>query len=202
MWCRAISIAAIILCVFNSGRVAAQESEPRAIVSAFQNALLATMKDAESLGFDGRYHRLLPAMNLAFDFDGITRIIVGSRWASLNSVQQKQLIDRFRDFSISTYAAEFSAYGGEKFEIGDDRIQPGIGTIVETSLVLENEPSVKLSYLLRQTSVGWRIVDVYLAGTISELARRREEFGSIIQSQGIDGLIALLKRKSDELAGS
>jgi phospholipid transport system substrate-binding protein len=56
--------------------------------------------------------------------------------------------------------------------------------------VFENEPSVKLSYLVRQTSVGWRIVDVYLAGTVSELARRREEFGRI----------ALLKRKSDELA--
>jgi phospholipid transport system substrate-binding protein len=118
----------------------------------------------------------------------------------LNNAQQKKVIERFREFSVSTYAAAFSDYDGEKFEISNDRIQPGIGTIVETSLVFENEPSVKLSYLLRQTSVGWRIVDVYLAGTVSELARRREEFGSLIQSRGIDGLIALLKRKSDELA--
>ncbi|MGH6928995.1 MAG: ABC transporter substrate-binding protein [Dongiaceae bacterium] len=55
---------------------------------------------------------------------------------------------------------------------------------------------------MRDTAAGWRIVDVYLAGTISELARRRDEFGSIIRRQGLDGLIALLKKKNEELAGS
>ena len=200
-WFRPIVLAAaIVLSVFDIDEARGQEPEPRAVVAAFQDALLATMIDARSLGFEGRYNRLLPAMELAFDFDRMTRIIVGPRWARLNNVQQKQVIERFREFSVSTYAAAFSDYDGEKFEISNDRSQPGIGTIVETSLVFETEPSVKLSYLLRQTSVGWRIVDVYLAGTVSELARRREEFGSIIQSRGIDGLIALLKRKSDELA--
>jgi phospholipid transport system substrate-binding protein len=56
--------------------------------------------------------------------------------------------------------------------------------------------------LLRQTELGWRIVDVYLDGTISELARRRDEFTSIIKNQGLDGLIALLKKKNEELARS
>jgi hypothetical protein len=43
---------------------------------------------------------------------------------------------------------------------------------------------------------------VYLAGTISELARRRAEFASTMRHQGFEGLIALLKRKSEELARS
>jgi phospholipid transport system substrate-binding protein len=68
--------------------------------------------------------------------------------------------------------------------------------------VLKDDKPVALNYLLRQTPQGWKIVDIYLDGTISELARRRDEFASIIRTQGVDGLIALLKKKNEELAGS
>jgi phospholipid transport system substrate-binding protein len=180
----------------------AQETGPRAVVSAFQDTLLATMKDAGPLGFEGRYQRLQPAMEAAFDLEQMTRIVVGTRWAKLSEAEHRQLVDLFRRFSVSTYAREFSGYGGEQFELGDDHAQPGLGTIVETRLVLKDDKPVALNYLLRQTPQGWRIVDVYLDGTISELARRRDEFASIIRSRGVDGLIALLKKKNEELAGS
>jgi hypothetical protein len=50
MWFRPISlVAAIMLSVFNIDTARGQESEPRAVVAAFQDALLATMKDAQSL---------------------------------------------------------------------------------------------------------------------------------------------------------
>jgi phospholipid transport system substrate-binding protein len=46
----------------------------------------------------------------------------------------------------------------------------------------------------------WQIADVFLNGTISELAIRRSEFASIRQRQGVDGLIAELIRKADLLS--
>ncbi len=49
----------IILSVLGSGDLAAQEVRPRAVVASFQDTLLSTMKEAESLGFKGRYQRLL-----------------------------------------------------------------------------------------------------------------------------------------------
>jgi phospholipid transport system substrate-binding protein len=48
----------------------------------------------------------------------------------------------------------------------------------------------------------WQIADVYLNGTISELAIRRSEFASILQRQGVDGLIAELNRKADLLSAT
>ena len=120
----------------------------------------------------------------------------------LSEAEQKQVVDLFREFSVSTYASEFSDFGGERFEIGGEQVHAGVGTIVETRLILTEGSPIALNYLLRQTPAGWRIVDIYLAGTISELARRRDEFASIIRNQGVDGLIALLKRKNQELAGS
>ena len=49
---------------------------------------------------------------------------------------------------------------------------------------------------------GWLISDVYLDGAISEVATRRSEFGGIIRTQGVDGLIAALNRKADVLTGT
>ncbi len=195
-------ILALILSAFGAGDLRAQEAGPRAVVSTFQETLLATMREAGPLGFEGRYRRLQWAMESAFDLEQMTRIVVGGRWAKLSEAERRQVVDLFRRFSVSTYANEFSGYGGERFELGDDRAQPGLGTIVETRLVLKDGPPVALNYLLRETPAGWKIVDVYLDGSISELARRRDEFASIIRSQGFDGLIALLKKKNEELAGS
>ena len=195
-------ILVLVLSVLGAPDLRAQDIGPRAVVSAFQDTLLATMKEAGLLGFDGRYQRLQPAMESAFDLEQMTRIVVGGRWAKLSETERRQVVELFRRFSVSTYASEFDGYGGEQFEIGDDHTQPGLGTVVETRIVFKKDKPVSLNYLLRQTSEGWKIVDVYLDGTISELARRRAEFASIISSQGVDGLIALLKKKNDELAGS
>ena len=191
----------IILSVLGSGDLAAQEVRPRAVVANFQDTLLSTMKEAESLGFKGRYQRLLPAMEKAFDLEQMTRIVAGGNWAKMDTTEQMQVVDLFRQFSVSTYARAFSSYDGEQFEVGNELAQPGIGTIVETQLVLKSEPPIKLNYLLQDTPAGWKIMDVYLDGTISELARRRGEFASIIHNQGLTGLIALLKKKNKELAG-
>lgn len=194
-------ILVLVLSAFGAADLRAQEVGPRAVVSSFQDTLLATMKEAGPLGFEGRYQRLRPAMESAFDLEQMTRIVVGARWARLSEAEREQVVGLFRRFSVSTYASEFTGYGGEQFEIGGDRAQAGLGTIVETRLVLKNDKPVALDYLLRQSPRGWKIVDVYLDGSISELARRRDEFASIMRNHGIDGLIALLKKKNEELAG-
>ena len=52
---------------------------------------------------------------------------------------------------------------------------------------------------MRNTNAGWKIIDVYLNGTISELASRRAEFGSILRSGGPSALVSALNRQSDKL---
>jgi len=56
---------------------------------------------------------------------------------------------------------------------------------------------VTINYLVR----GGRVIDVYLNGTISDLATRRDEFASIISSGGADGLIKKLRERTRTLLG-
>ena len=55
---------------------------------------------------------------------------------------------------------------------------------------------------MRQSGGVWLISDVYLDGTISQLATQRSEFGAILRREGFDGLIAALQRKAKLLAGN
>jgi ABC-type transporter MlaC component len=48
---------------------------------------------------------------------------------------------------------------------------------------------------------SWQIRDVYLAGTISELATRRSDFAATLRSGGIEALILRLNKKVDDLIG-
>ena len=65
------------------------------------------------------------------------------------------------------------------------------------ALVQSNGRTVSINYLVR----GGRVVDIYLNGTISDLALRRDEFASIIASGGAEGLIRKLQERTDKLLG-
>jgi phospholipid transport system substrate-binding protein len=71
----------------------------------------------------------------------------------------------------------------------------GGGEIVKTKLVQPGGRVVNINYLVR----GGRVIDVYLNGTISDLATRRDEFASIIASGGADGLVKRLQERTQSL---
>jgi len=70
---------------------------------------------------------------------------------------------------------------------------------VHTKLIQSNGEPVALNYLLRGSGDSWKVVDVYLSGTISELATRRSEFEGILKSGGPSALIQRLRQQSDKL---
>jgi len=60
---------------------------------------------------------------------------------------------------------------------------------------------VELDYLLRKTGDQWRIIDVYLNGTISEMAARRSEYSTVLRDGGAPALVELLRKKAVDLGG-
>jgi phospholipid transport system substrate-binding protein len=70
---------------------------------------------------------------------------------------------------------------------------------VQTRIVKSKGDWVSLNYRMRENGGSWQIADVYLDGTISQLATQRSEFHSILQREGVDGLVMALDRKVDLL---
>ena len=176
----------------------AQEA-PAAVVERFHATLIELMRNARALGTRGRYERLRPAMDAAFDLAAMTRIAVGPSWSRIAPDQQAALVQAFSEWSIATYANRFNGYSGDSFTTtGESTLQSG-DRLVRTSLNRVNDAPVQLNYLMRSSGGGWRIVDVYLTGTISELASRRSEFAGVLQQGGAERLSAELRRRTAEL---
>ena len=72
--------------------------------------------------------------------------------------------------------------------------------MVKTKVTAPGDEDVELSYRLRETPAGPRIIDVYLKGTVSELALRRSEYTSVLEREGFPALIATVDRKIADLA--
>lgn len=156
--------------------------------------LLDVMRNARSLGARGREQRLRPVMEQVFNLPAMTRIAVGPSWTGFSPADQQALVAAFSDWSIATYANRFDGYGGESFEIQGSTPRPNGDVLVDTRIVRPSDAPVQINYLLREG----RIVDVYLTGTISELASRRSEFAGLIRDGGAQRLVAELRRRTAE----
>jgi len=175
------------------------DQDPKATVQAFYDVLLDCMKQGKDIGFDGRYQKLAPAVTQTFDVPIMARIAVGPAWTNLPADKKAAVLDVFTRYMVTTYASRFKAYGGERFVVGDVTQPAADRKLVATQLLRSNGDPVQLNYVFRQGDAGWKIIDIYLSGTISEMARMRSDFSETIRTSGADGLISILEKKITEL---
>jgi phospholipid transport system substrate-binding protein len=194
----ALSLALALAVGILVENAAALALDPQANVRGFYDTLLNTMKNGRSLGQSGRYARLAPVVDRVFDVPSMTRLAIGSSWASLPPAQQQQLTEAFLHYIAATYADRFDSYSGEQLQVTGEQPYNG-NVIVQTKIVKPNGEATTLNYMMRQNQGSWQISDVYLDGTISQLAVQRSEFNSILRREGIEGLVMALNRKADLL---
>jgi len=192
--CIALSLAVGIF----AESAAALAVNPQDNVRGFYDTLLTTMRNGPTLGQSGRYARLAPVVDRVFDVPSMTRLAVGPTWATLPPAQQQQLIDAFRHYVAATYADRFDSYSGQQLQVTGERPY-NADVIVQTKIVKSDGDTTTLDYLMHQNQGSWQISDVFLDGTISQLAIQRSEFHSILRREGVDGLVMALNRKVDLL---
>jgi phospholipid transport system substrate-binding protein len=185
---------ALLLLIGLSAQKTPASAEPQALVSDFYGVLLSNMKEGRVLGESGRYARLAPVVDRVFDIPAMTKLAIGPHWANLSPAQQQQVMAAFAHYVAATYADQFNSYSGEQLQVTGQR-PFGSDVMAQTKIVKSNGEATRLDYLMRQDQGAWRISDVYLDGTISQLAVHRSEFHSILQREGVDGLVTALNRK-------
>ncbi|MGO8918840.1 MAG: ABC transporter substrate-binding protein [Stellaceae bacterium] len=176
-------------------------SGPQDTVRGFYATLLGTMQRGPDLGQRGRYDALAPAIRSSFDLTAMARLAVGPAWTGFSPAQQRSVTEAFARYTIATYADRFDAYSGEKLEVTGAQAAP-FGTVVYSRIVTSNREPVSINYLMRRNGDDWQITDVYLAGTVSQVATLRAQFTAVLARQGVDGLVATLNRRADMLVAN
>lgn len=196
-----LALAPLVLAV-PGGVTLAQSSpnaSPSATVAGLNSALLQVMQQAEALGTAGRYRQLQPVLIRSFDFPVMTKATMGRTWKDLDEAKRQAMTQAFAAFSTAIYAKRFNGFSGELFEIlGEKPGQRGT-VLVRTHLIKSDGEAVAIDYLTRQFQGDWRIIDVLLGGTHSELAAKRSEYGTIVKNQGFETLLRSLRDKTQEL---
>jgi phospholipid transport system substrate-binding protein len=195
-----VGLSALALCLTTQVPSALAEEPAPAVIQTFYAGLIDVMKQAQALGFDGRFKKLEPLVDNSYDLPLMTRITVGPQWNTLTPDQQDKVKQSFRAYTIATYASRFDGFSGEKFEVSPTT-EPSQGSdlIVSTKLIVKTGDPIELNYLMRNAGAGWRVIDVFLSGTISELATRRSEFSAVLRRDGVDGLINTLNAHVKEM---
>ena len=178
----------------------AQASDPSAVqIEAFDNSLLSVMKQAKSLGAQGRYRELEPVMARTFDLPTMTRFAVGPKWAAVAPADQAALTKAFSRLAISFFAKNFDDFDGQSFKIDPNVDTRGPDKLVRTHILSPHDKTEDLTYRMRQAADGrWKVIDVYYKSSISQLATWRSDFTSTMNSGGAPALTQKINALADK----
>jgi phospholipid transport system substrate-binding protein len=195
-----LSVALLGGAVRASGQTPAPPSEATAVIERFHASILAVLREAETLGYEGRFRRLAPAVEEAFDLPYMAEKVVGGEWKKLGESERQRWLLTFGQFMKANYAGRFNGYAGQQFEtLGSESGAHGT-MVVRTRLRNPAGEDVDLTYRLRSTAAGWRIIDIFLKGTVSELALRRSEYSAVLERDGFDSLLKVVEARIAEVA--
>ncbi|MBV8166864.1 MAG: ABC transporter substrate-binding protein [Alphaproteobacteria bacterium] len=176
------------------------QSRPTATIDAFYAELVSVMRNGRQLGPEGRYRKLEPVVDRTFNLPLMTQVAIGPRWSSLSADERTKLTEAFRRFTIASYANHFADFTDQRFEVLPETQSVQGATLVLSRLnVRDRQKPVQLNYVMRETEGRWQVIDVYAEGTISELARRRSEFGAVLNRSGVDALADRLVERAQTL---
>lgn len=130
-----------------------------------------------------------------FDFQRITQFAMGRNWAKASPAEQKEIVDQFGRLLTRTYSNAIASLKELDIEVKGTKITTANSDVtVKTQMIGRPQP-VAIDYSLINTPAGWKVYDVTVEG-ISLIAAYRDEFGTLVSSSGISGLIDVLKKKN------
>jgi phospholipid transport system substrate-binding protein len=180
--------------------VTAADPPATQVIARLNAALLDTLKNAEHLGYQGRFDKLAPVVPQAFDVEFMAEKSIGKYWKSLSDADKARWLALFKEFTVANYAGNLDKFTGQRFEMSGEEPDQNDTIVVHTKLINPGGEDVELNYRLHQTPAGPRIVDIYLKGTVSELALRRSDYTSVLERDGFDALVATIRTKIADLA--
>jgi phospholipid transport system substrate-binding protein len=133
------------------------------------------------------------------DFRKITQSAVGRYWREATPAQRAELEQQFKQLLVYTYAGAVKQIKDQKVKLLPYREPADAQEVTVRTRVINNGEPIQLDYRLENTPSGWKITDVNVMG-IWLVDNYRSVFAQEISQKGIDGLIATLKQKNQNLA--
>lgn len=140
--------------------------------------------------------KVLPYINM----NKLTASAVGRPWRDATPAQKKQLIEEFQILLMRTYSGAMHKAKDAKVVVLPSRQKESSTdkVLVRTSVTNPGAEAINVDYRVEKNEDTWSIYDVSVLGVwLSE--SYKNSFAVEIQKTGIDGLIAQLKEKNNQV---
>lgn len=130
-----------------------------------------------------------------FDFDHISRTVLGKHWKAATPEQRERFGTAFQSMLIRSYSHALLEYDSERIEWSPVRMSTSTRDVVVRSNVVRKEgPPIPVSYNVHLKSGQWLVYDVTI-DSMSLVTNYRGAFANEINRNGVDSLIARLEQK-------
>ena len=131
-----------------------------------------------------------------FDFERISRLVLGKAWRTATDDQKTQFKYEFKNLLLRTYAVALSKYKDQKIEYKPLRMKPTDEIVtVKTEIIQSGAQPIDIDYALAKQDNGWLVIDIIIEG-VSLVTNYRSQFASEIKRNGMDSLIKELANKN------
>jgi len=124
----------------------------------------------------------------SYDLEKMGKIIIGVDWKQIDTKTQKEFVNVFKRFISVNYFRRFNKINELHFEhqtVTNIKDKFKLARVILTA----DDEKFKIDYLLGFKDEKWKIFDVLLDGSISEVATKKSDFKKIIKEEGVSGLI-------------
>jgi phospholipid transport system substrate-binding protein len=193
----------LLICIFILSTTGAYANaiEPSELIKTTTEELLSDFTANRSL-YEADRKSLYDMVNRVaiphFDFNRMTKIVLGKHYANATQEQRQQFTDEFKTLLVRTYSQALFQYSNEKINF-----VPAIpyrdGMIVREEIEVGAAVPVRLEYFLSKKDSGWKVYDVRIDG-ISLVTTFRKSYNVTISRKGLPMLIADLQKKNSMTA--
>lgn len=133
-----------------------------------------------------------------FDFERMSRLVLGRYWRDATDEQKQAFIEEFSELLVRTYATALLNYSGQEIKYLPVKAASDAQEVrVDTEVSEAGAPSIPINYSLYDAGDTWKVFDVSIDG-VSLVSNYRSSFSSQIRRYGVDGLIGKIKERNDK----
>ena len=158
--------------------------------------ILKTDKDLKAGNKEKAYkiteEKILPY----FDFDRISKLVLGKAWAGATPEEKDSFKKEFRTMLVNTYGAALLKFKDQTLKYKPTRYEPtDEEVLVKTEILQPGAPPLAIDYMLEKEGNSWKVFDIIIEG-VSLVTNYRGQFGTEIRQNGMASLITKLSEKN------
>jgi phospholipid transport system substrate-binding protein len=201
---RVLALSALILCVAASVRASAPPQDATGSVKSIIDQSIVVFKDRNVSAAD-REQKLRAIAESHFDFQEMSQSAIGYHWKTLTPEQKSEFVPLFTTFIEDAYLSRIESYSVEKInqQIQSSMIQftrqtsdgPDYAEVFSTVVLQDQKDPIPVNYLMRRDADEWRIYDITI-DSISVIANYRNQFNRVLNNDGYDKLVSIIRQKT------